>query len=484
MFYIYKSTFDLSKSPLFNILLFKLPNGKVLLMLDVHHIIFDGASLNNFVMELCKTYNKEGLPALDISYKDFAVWENDMIKSNGFKESKDFWINEFTGDIPVLDLPTINTRPTKKSYEGKTYVTSLSKDITEVLNQFANINNVTPYMIMLACYYILLYNYTNQEEIIVGTPVSGRIYKELEPLLGMFVNSIPLKNTILPSTSFKEFLNSIKTSCINAFAHQDYPFDMLVNDLKVTKDASRNPLFDTMFTYQSNGLGIIDFDGISGAYVTPMSNTSKFDISLDVLPINNELQLSFEYSIKLFDEIFISNFANSYERILKSILKNPDILIANISTLEKNDNNNVVYRFNEIKLDDSKDIENVNLFTKELYTLSNANSTSKNELSSYQKLNSKANEFANVLNDYETENLDNIVPINELESQIKNIFEKLLSTPNIGIDDNFFDLGGDSVAAINLQIELLKSNLELTYSDIFECPTIRTLAEKISSNQS
>lgn len=452
-------------------------------MLDVHHIIFDGASLNNFVIELCKAYNEEELPLLDISYKDFAVWENDMIKSNGFKESKEFWINQFTGSIPILNLPTINARPTKKSYEGQTYVTSISKEIAENINKFANKNNVTPYMIMLACYYILLYNYTGQKDIIIGTPVSGRIYKELEPLLGMFVNSIPLKNTILPNISFKEFLSSIKTSCVNAFAHQDYPFDILVNDLKITKDASRNPLFDTMFTYQSNGFGLIGFDGISGHYITPMSNTSKFDISLDVLPINNELQLSFEYSIKLFDEIFISNFAKSYEKILNFILKSPDILIDEISIIENNGINNFIYKFNEIKLDNSKDIKDVDLFTKEISTLNSTKDTSNNELSSYQKLNSKANEFVTVLNDYEAENLDTTAPRNELESQISNVFKKLLPVSDISIDDNFFDLGGDSLMAINLQIELLKSNLELTYADIFECPTIRSLAEKISSNK-
>lgn len=483
LFYIYNSSFDLSKAPLFNMFLFILPNGKVLLMLDVHHIIFDGTSFNNFIKELSGIYNGNELPKLDISYKDFATWENDKLNLNGFKESKEFWINQFKSDIPLLNLPYNSLRPNRKNYEGKTFVTSLSEEFTEKINNFAIKHNVTSYMVMLACYYILLYNYTIQEDIIVGTAVSGRIYKELEPLLGMFVNSIPLRNTILPNMDFEEFLENIKNSCINAFAHQDYPVDMLINDLKINKDASRNPLFDTMFTYQSNGLGAIDFDGIIGSYCTPISNTSKFDILLEVLPINNELKLSFEYCTKLFDEIFIGNFANSYKEILIFILDNPSTSIANISIHESISKNNVVYKFNEINLHNTDSSENVNLFTKEINNLSSNNNISNDKISPYQKLNSKAGEFAAELNKSESEALSFTSPRNEIETQISDVFKKLLPVSDIGIDDNFFDLGGDSLTAINLQIELLKSNLELTYADIFEYPTIRTLAEKISANK-
>ncbi len=443
LFYIYQSSFNLGQAPLFNLILFNLPNGKVLLMLDVHHIIFDGKSLNNFIDELSNIYNGEDLPKLDISYKDFAVWENNQLMQNGFKESKEFWRKEFTGNIPVLDLIFPNSRPNKKSYEGKTYVMFLSEALTEKLNNFANTNNFTPYMIMLACYYILLYNYTGQEDIIVGTPISGRFHKELEPLLGMFVNSIPLRNTCNPNIAFKEFLENVKKSCVNAFAHGDYPFDILVNDLKIKKNASRNPLFDTMFTYQSNGLEEVSFGEIKATYVLPSPCKSKFDISLEVLPKSNKLQLSFEYCTELFDEIFVLNFAKSYEKILSFILDNYDALIINIPVFESKKANNVVYKFNEIKLDDTENAENINLFTKEITTT--------------QK--------------------------NDIELQVASVFKSLLPISNIGIDDNFFDLGGDSLMAVNLQIELLKSNYKLTYADIFECPTIRTLSEKIYSNE-
>ncbi len=182
LFYIYKSIFNLSKKPLLNISLFKLPNGKSLLMLDVHHIIFDGASLNNFIQELSDIYNKKALPDIDISYKDFAIWENQNLENDIFKDSKEFWIEQLQGDLPVLNLST-NSRPAKKSYDGNTYITSIGEALKNKIYDFSKSHNITPYMLMLSCYYILLHKYSEQEDIIIGTPSSGRIYKELEPLI-------------------------------------------------------------------------------------------------------------------------------------------------------------------------------------------------------------------------------------------------------------------------------------------------------------
>jgi len=187
LFYIYNSNFDLNKAPLFNVILFRLPCGKAFMMLDIHHSIFDGTSLNNLIKELSNIYNGEDLPKLDIDYKDFAVWEEENLSNNYFNNSKEFWLNKFKTNIPILNLPTTYSRPLKKSFEGDTFNMSLSKELAERINNFSINHNVTSFMFMLACYYILLYNYTDNEDIIIGTPVSGRLYKELEPLLGMFL---------------------------------------------------------------------------------------------------------------------------------------------------------------------------------------------------------------------------------------------------------------------------------------------------------
>lgn len=475
LFYIYTSNFDLSKAPLFNITLCKLPNGKALLMLDVHHIIFDGISLNNFIDELSSAYNGKELPKLDMSYKDFAVWENEALENGTFKSSKEFWLEKFKGDLPVLNLPTVYERPKVKSYKGITYKYKLSKEITKKINNFANTYDVTPYMIMLACYYVLLNKYSDNEDIIVGTPSSGRMYKELEPLLGMFVNTIPLRCNISPNMEFEEFLQNIKNTCVDAFTHQEYPFDVLVNDLKIKKYADRSILFDTMFTYQNNGINLPKFGEISTKYIYPMPDTSKFDISLDILPKGEELILSFEYCTKLFDEIFIGNFAKSYENILINILENPKMFIKDISIINNNDKENSVYKFNKIELSNN---HSSNLYGEQIKLPDFESENTSNVFSGFTNQSNYDTISDKVYNE------DYIAPRNAAEQKIAKVFENLLSTSHIGIDDNFFDLGGDSLAAINLQIELLKLDYKLTYSDIFECPTIRELVKKIDSNKS
>jgi tyrocidine synthetase-3 len=442
LFYIYQSKFSLDKAPLFNVFLFRLPNGKALFMLDIHHIIFDGASLDIFMNELSLAYNEKSLPELAISYKDFAIWESKQLENDNFASSKKFWIEQFKDKVPVLNLPYSFSRPIKKNYAGKTFTLPLPEGLLSKLNKFANSKIVTPYMVMLACYYILLYNYANEEDLVIGTPVSGRIYKELENILGMFVNSIPLRCKVNPNIKFKDFLENVKQISANAFAHQDYPFDMLVNDLKLPRTAGRNPLFDTMFVFQNHNLSNFDFDKVNAKIVSSDTSLSKFDISLEISLEGENLSLKLEYSTELFDEIFISNFAKAYERIFTFVLDNEETLIMNIPVFESSSkifSTSNVYKFNEIILEDSpKPI----LFEKQVETNPSASN---------------------------------------VEMQIAGVFENLLNIKNINIDDNFFDLGGDSLSAITLQIELLKLNFNLTYSDIFECPTIRELAKKVSA---
>ena len=198
---------------------------------------------------------------------------------------------------------------------------------------------------MLCIYYILLYKYTNQEDIIVGSPVSGRLYNELQPLFGVFVNSLPLKNTITPNITFDELLESVKNTCVNAFAHQDYPLDILINDLNISRDSSRSPLFDTMFAYQNIDNINIKIDEKKSKVIVAKSNTSKFDITLEIVPKDGFLKLSYEYCTKLFDESFIKQFAKHYENILLYILDMPKCKISDISILDIDEKNQILVSF-------------------------------------------------------------------------------------------------------------------------------------------
>ena len=237
--------FNLSKAPLIRGTLQYMKNNKAILMVDMHHIISDGTSLSILLDELCKLYNGEDLSEINTDYKDYAVWENEQIKSNKFIDSKNYWIDMFKDDIPVLDMPTNYSRPAVQSFNGN--------KVYAKINELSTNLKITPYMLLLSIYYILLYKYTSQNEIVVGSPIANRTNNGLYNIIGMFVNSLPIKVNIQPNTSFIDFVNIVKNICLENYKHQEYPFDELVNDLNIQRDTSRNPLFDTMFIYQNNG---------------------------------------------------------------------------------------------------------------------------------------------------------------------------------------------------------------------------------------
>ena len=234
--------FDLSKAPLLRAKVVNLNAGKMLLLLDMHHIICDGMSLDIFLKELCELYNGNALPEKEIDYKDFTLWEKDQFKKDSFKKAKDFWLNQFSDEIPLLNMPTVFPRPSTQSFEGNNYRITLSKEISQKIFKTAKALKVTPYMLMLSVYYILLSKYSSQDDIVVGTPTVGRESASLTNMVGMFVNTLALRNKVNCVESFRDFVTNVKSLCLSAFENQVYPFDELVKDLNIKKDISRNPI--------------------------------------------------------------------------------------------------------------------------------------------------------------------------------------------------------------------------------------------------
>ena len=386
--------FDLSKAPLFRAKVVNLNNGKALLAIDMHHIISDGTSLSILVNDVCRIYNDEKIPELEIDYKDYSVWENNKLNNGDFKEAEDYWTNQFKDEIPVLNLPT-KPRPAVQSFEGNKVYAEVDKLNTEKINNLAKNLGVTPYMFLLSAYYILLSKYTSQEDIIVGTPIVNRNSSELYDIVGMFVNSLPLRVNIDSSLTFSNFINHVKKICLESYKYQNYPFDELVSKLNFTRDTSRNPLFDTMFIYQSNGYTPVSFNGINAEYYIPKSKISKFDLSLEVIPNGETLSLSFEYATKLFDEDFIKNLSSHYINILNAILENTEIKIANIDMLSKEEKNKILYDFNNTKVDYSKDKTISQLFEEQVEkTPDNIAVVFENQQLTYRELNERSNSLA------------------------------------------------------------------------------------------
>ena len=205
--------FDLSKAPLLRAKVVNLNAGKMLLLLDMHHIICDGMSLDIFLKELCELYNGNALPEKEIDYKDFTLWEKDQFKKDSFKKAKDFWLNQFSDEIPLLNMPTVFPRPSTQSFEGNNYRITLSKEISQKIFKTAKALKVTPYMLMLSVYYILLSKYSSQDDIVVGTPTVGRESASLTNMVGMFVNTLALRNKVNCVESFRDFVTNVKSLC-------------------------------------------------------------------------------------------------------------------------------------------------------------------------------------------------------------------------------------------------------------------------------
>ncbi len=318
------TAFDLSKAPLLHAELDHYDN-KYLLQLDIHHIICDGSSIAIFMKELCNLYNGNEVKHSKIDYIDYAVSE----KIN--EDDEKYWLNQFKDEVPILNMPTEFERSSIKSYDGNNVYLTLdnSSDISNLCKKY----NVTPYMFLLSCFYILLYKYTMQNDLVIGTPVIGRNNPDLSNVIGMFVNTLAIRQNIQSTNKFSDFLNLVKNNCLNAYNHQSYPFDELVKKLNVVRSSSHSPVFDVLFTYESEGVPEFHFDNSKVDYYVPQNNTSKFDFSLEITPKNNGFKLRLEYCTKLFSKRFMENLLDCYNNIIKSVISNNDIQISQIQML-------------------------------------------------------------------------------------------------------------------------------------------------------
>ena len=387
--------FDLSKAPLFRAELHVFTDNSSALFIDIHHIICDGESINIFINNLCNLYNGKPVVSSNIDYIDYSMWENEKIKTNKYEEGKNYWLKQLSGELPVLNMPTTYHRPSVQSFDGNKIYKTISN---EKISEFCKRHSCTPFSLLLSIYYILLYKYTNQTDIIVGTPIVGRDNSQLHNIIGMFVNTLPLRAKIDSKESFTNFLKIININNISSFENQTYPFDELLKDLNIARDTSRNPLFDTMFIYQNNGKPKVNLNGINTSYYIPDNNSSKFDFSLELIPSGKDLNLTLEYCTKLYSKEFMNNFLLHYINILNVVLANPNIQISEICMLSEEELDYIFNKYNNNKLDYPANETIINLFN----TISENNKKNiaiiyKNTKLTYEELNEKVIKFATYL---------------------------------------------------------------------------------------
>jgi amino acid adenylation domain-containing protein/non-ribosomal peptide synthase protein (TIGR01720 family) len=336
--------FDLSQAPLLRVELKKIQEKKYLLMVDMHHIITDGTSMGIFLKEFMQLYHGEELPPLTRQYKDFFLWQH-HIKEKEIMEA--YWINQFQGEIPVLNLPLDYPRPRVQSFKGRQINFTLGEEETQALKELAAQENVTLFMVLLGVFNILLAKLSRQEDIVVGTPIEGRRHAELRDILGMFVNTLALRSFPIGERPFLQFLQDVREMTLKAFENQEYPFEDLVEAIHVERILNRNPLFDVMFALQN-----IDIPGIEipGLKLTPLDDeekSAKFDLSLTGMESNGILAFTWLYCCELFSKETIERFSHYFRAIIASVLKNREQKISKIEFLSEQEKHQLVVEFND-----------------------------------------------------------------------------------------------------------------------------------------
>ncbi|MCX6580883.1 MAG: amino acid adenylation domain-containing protein [Candidatus Aminicenantes bacterium] len=339
--------FDLTTAPLLRVGLVELAEREHILILDMHHIISDGTSMGILTGEAMALYNGEKLPALGLRYRDYAAWQDDWKRGPSYKEEETFWRRQFEGEMPVLDLPFDRPRPEVQRLDGRTVFFELEQEIPAALHRLALGEGATLYMTLLAAFYVFLYKLGSREDIVIGSPVEGRRHTDLQRIIGMFVNTLALRNFPVGEKRFTGFLAEVKTRAISAFENQDYPFEDLVARLDAPRDLSRNPIFDVMFVLQNMESPGIQLPGLTMTSSPFESNTSKFDLTLTALEKEGKLTLSFEYGAALFAEETILRFREYFKNILVSIIERPGRKISAIEIMSGAEREQILYDFND-----------------------------------------------------------------------------------------------------------------------------------------
>jgi len=321
--------FDLAHGPLLRARLWPLSETEHILLLTLPHIIFDGWSMGVLLQELAALYEayeqgKESpLAALPIQYADFAHWQRETLQGETLERHLSYWRNQLA-NAPALELTTDHARPATQSYRGATYGFNVSQPLTRRLRALSDQSGVTLFMTLLAAFQALLARHTGQDDIVVGSPIANRTRAELERLLGFFVNTLVLRTDLSGDPSFRELLRRVREVALEAYAHQEVPFEQLVEALGVGRDLSRTPLFQVLLVFQNAPLPALEFGGLTVSPVYVDNQTSKFDLSLYLTETPDGLSAAMEYSTDLFDHATIVRLAEHFQTLLAGVAADPD----------------------------------------------------------------------------------------------------------------------------------------------------------------
>ena len=456
--------FHLAQGPLFQVTLLQLQDTEHLLLLTMHHIISDGWSMEVIFKDVIALYEAycqnlpNPLPPLGIQFKDYSAWQNRQLSGNRLLEHETYWLNQFAGELPVLHLPLDFPRPAAKTFQGASASIPIEPELFGSLKEHVQAQGSSLFITVLALVKILLYKYSGQQDIIIGTPIAGREHPELENQIGFFVNTLAMRTTFKETHTFDELLRKVKETVLGAFEHQLYPFDQLVEKMDAHSDPSRTPLFDVMVLLQN--MSAVSAEAINHQITSEeltvanygiQTQVSKFDLIFSFHETPEEMVLSLNYNTDLFAAPRIEQMLQHFKVLLLAILADPNRSLNKLVLFSHQEKEAWLQQINWAKETGS-----------DVIRPKDAGRKTSQETVSY------------------------VAPANVTEAALLRLWQPLLVGEKVGVLHNFFEVGGHSLKAVRLLSLIYQEFPAATIGlkDIFDHPTIRGLVAVLYEGKS
>ena len=399
-----QKTFDLAQGPLVRATLLRLGLEEHVFLLVMHHIISDGWSLNVFARELSTLYaafsagQPSPLPRSAIQYADFVIWQREHLQGERLTTQLNYWQKVLEGDRPDLQFPTDRPRPTVSTFAGARQSFAFPQSLGKALHQFGQQNGATMFMTLLAAFNTLLCRYTGQEDILIGTPVANRNRPELEGMLGLFVNTLVMRSGLKSNPSFRTLLQRVRQVALGAYAHQDLPFEMLVETLHPERNLSRNPLFQVMFALQNAPMPPQVLSGLTWCPLDIDIGTAMLDLFLSMTESEQGLTGFLEYSTDLFDVETVTRIIDNFQVLLEGIIAHPDLPISELPLLTAHERSQLLGAWSQTHSEYPQDKTLHQLFEEQVVRSPDALALlNPPKRLTYQQLNQRANQLAHYL---------------------------------------------------------------------------------------
>ncbi|MEO1559636.1 MAG: condensation domain-containing protein, partial [Cyanobacteria bacterium J06632_19] len=396
--------FNLEVAPLIRCQLLQLDTTEYVLLIAMHHIVSDGWSTGVFIKELSSLYQAfssgkpSPLPELPIQYGDFAIWQRQWLSGEVLENQLNYWASELEDAPELLQLPTDYPRPSVQSYQGATQKWTLNSELTQQIKNLSRKSGTTLFMTLLAGFATLLHRYTNQGDILIGSSIANRNRSEIESLIGFFVNNLVLRTHLEDNPSFENLLQQVKETTLQAYEHQDVPFEQIVEAVQPQRSLAYSPLFQVMFDLHNAPETKVELPDLTLGEVNQESAIAKFDLTVSVTETDQELVCEWEYNTDLFDSSTIERMAAHYHNLLSAIVENPQQLVCELPLLSEAERHQLLVEWNNTAVEYPTHKSIHQLFEEQVENNGDAVAVKfAGEQLTYLELNQKANQLAHHL---------------------------------------------------------------------------------------